>query len=48
MKKHLTWKNSFIALAILVFSDSIAAVFLALSKVCLTLTSLFQSIPDIL
>lgn len=47
MKKHITWKNGFIALSILVFSDAIANALLAVSRVFLTLSDIFRSIPNI-
>ena len=47
MKKHITWKNGFIALSALVFSDAIANVFLAVSRVFLTLSDIFHSVPNI-
>jgi hypothetical protein len=46
-KKHITWKNSFLALSVLVFSDAIANVFLAVSRVFLTISDIFRSVPEI-
>jgi uncharacterized membrane protein YgdD (TMEM256/DUF423 family) len=47
LKKHLTWKNGFITLGILVFSDALSSVCLAVARVFLVVADVLGNIPDI-
>jgi hypothetical protein len=47
LKKHLSWKNGFIALSLLVFSEALSCVCLAVARVFLVVADVLGNIPDI-
>jgi hypothetical protein len=47
LKKHLSWKNGFLALSILMFSDALSCVCLAVARVFLVVADVLGNIPDI-
>lgn len=47
MKKHLSWKTGFIALSLLVFSEALSCVCLAVARVFLVVADILGNIPDI-